>query len=304
MANVPAWKNTDCLISSGYSPYTYSINLKTGNQITVNGVATEEIITVFSGKAWVRPGEGYIKININRIAQNYLYSDLPDLNSVTGTVTYENKYAYRDFYLVNSANTTVSAYTFLLDYSYEDVDFSTTHSMSEPINGHGMPGMLFLSTQFNASSHKVITTVSVSAGSSYDTTHCGQYALYYLNVHGGWDSFLIEGNVTRNDVYTKYQMNHSFDNTTLEFQKRTYNNEITTNYELHTGWLSDTEAEILSRNLVPSNMMYLHDLVNDKIYPVNCKDNNAIYKTFKNQGHKRFNYTINVECAQNKLNIG
>jgi len=304
--NAPIWKDTFKAIPSGSSPYEYSINLKTGRQVTsvINGVTstTDEIITVFSGKAWVRPGEPDILININKVAQNYLYSDLPDLRTIVSSTTYENKYAYRQFYLVHGGNT-VETYNFLMDWSYVNTGVTANTSMSMPINGHGAPNMIFLSTLFN-SEQKVVTTLSISGGSSYDTTHCGSYAVYYLNRYGGWDSFLIEGQVVKTDKYKRYQMKQSYDNTTLTPAKKTYNNEITETYKLVTGWLSDSESDILAEHLLSTNNAYLHNLVTGDILPINVTDASAQYKTYKNQGRKKVNYTINVEGSQTKNIVG
>ena len=302
MASAPVWKDTYFSVLASASPYTYSVAMKTGNQISINGVLQDEVVTIYNGKAWVRPGESYINIQLNNIAANYLYSDLPDLRGVSATTTYVHKGAYREFYVVNSGGTTASTYDFLLDYSYEDVTFNSDRSLSEPINGHGTDGMIFINTMFSASSQNVVSTLSLSGGSGYDKTHCGDYALYYLNVHGGWDCFLFEGNDTMTDNFTRYQMMHSFNNTTLDFQKKTYANEITKTFQLYTHYLSDAEAENLSRNLLPTTMAYLHSLRDDKIYPVNITDSMATYKTYKNQGRKRFAYVINFEVAQNRFN--
>lgn len=290
--NAPVWKNTDKLVSWTESPYTYNIVMK--------GSPTN--VTVFTGKAWVRPGDEYMYINVNSIAQNYLTSDLPDLRNVTATTSYTNTEACKQFYFVHN-NVTSDTYNFLLNYSYEDVNMSTNHSLSEPINGHGRPGMFFISSMFSASSLSVVTTLSISGGSSYDETHCGNYALYYLNPHGGWDSFLIEGNVTQTDTYKRYQMNVSVDNTSQDFGKKTYNNETTPSWSLCTGILTDAQAKILTRNLLSTPKAYLHDLVNDIVYPVNIKDNSGVYKTYRNQGRKKVMYQINVEAAQNRINV-
>ena len=303
MARVPIWKDTYYNVPSSASPYTYSVRLKTGRQIIINGTTTDEVVTVFNGKAYVRPGDEFIRINLNHIAQNYLSSDLPDLRDITATTQYTNTEACREFYICDEDGDTAATYNFLLDYSYEDINLSTNQNLSEPINGHGTPGMLFLSTAFSASSLSVVTTLRVNAGSSYDTTHCGEYALYYLNCHGGWDSYLIEANVLKTDNYTPYQMNKSYDNTTLDFAKKTYNNQITTSFQMYTGWLKDEEADRLVRNLLSSTKVYVHDLVNNKIYPALIKDNFGTYKTFKNQGHKRVNYQLNIEASQTKSNI-
>jgi len=304
MAKLPVWKDTYYNVPSSASPYTYSVKLKTGRVITINGVATDEVITVFNGKAWVRPGEEYIRINVNHIAQNYLYSDLPDLRELAQTsITYEQTGAYREFYICNEDGTTANTYNFLLNYSYEDLTLDRNLVLSEHINGHGTPNMIFLVTIFDNSSQKVRTTLSFNAGSGYDNTHCGDVALYYLNVHGGWDSFLIEGNVTKTDNYTRFDTTRAYDNTSLNFGKKTYNNSISTTYVLNTSWLTDEEAEKLSRNLFSSNMVYLHDLKEDKFYPVCIKDTLATYKTYKNQGHHRVSYQINVETSQTKNNV-
>ena len=299
----PVWKDTNYIVNSGVSPYTYSIKLKTGRQIIVNEVPQDEILTVYSGKAWVRPGDSTLEMNVNKVAQNYLSSDLPDLRSITATTQYVNAEACRQFYFANSAGTTVETYNFLLNYSYKDLDLTTNQNLSEPVNGHGTPGMLFLSTIFSASSQNVVTTLSISGSSGYDETHCGDFALYYLNVHGGWDSYLIEGNGMKTDNYTLHQMSKSYSNSSIDFGKRTYNNEITSSFQLYTGWLKDDEAERLVRNLLSSTKVYLHDLVKNEFYPVWIKDTLATYKTFKNQGHKRVNYQINVETSQSKVII-
>lgn len=291
--NAPVWKNTEKSVTWTASPYTYSIVM----------ADTPESITVFSGKAWVRPGEEFLKININNIAQNYLTSDLPDLREITSNTTYDNIYACRQFYLVDSQNVTSDTYNFLLDYSYEDVDMTRRHNMSEPINGHGTSGMFFLSTEFYAGELKVKTHININAGSSFDDTHCGKYAIYYLNSHGGWDSFLLEGNCVRTDTYKRNEMNSSYDNTKLDFGKKVYNNVTTPSWDLKTGWLSNSEAEILVRNLLPSVKAYLHNLVTDEITPVNITDGSGIYKTYMNQGRKRVSYTIKAEAAQNKVYI-
>ena len=120
---------------------------------------------------------------------------------------------------------------------------------------------------------------------------------------GGWDSYLIEGNGMKTDNYTLHQMSKSYSNSSIDFGKRTYNNEITSSFQLYTGWLKDDEAERLVRNLLSSTKVYLHDLVKNEFYPVWIKDTLATYKTFKNQGHKRVNYQINVETSQSKVII-
>lgn len=304
MARVPIWKDTYYNVPSSASPYTYSVKLKTGRQIIINGTATDEIITVFNGKAYVRPGDEFIRININHIAQNYLSSDLPDLRDITATTQYTNTEACREFYICNENGNTAATYNFLLDYSYEDIDLSVNQDLSVVVNGHGAPGMLYLSTAFVASSLTVVTTLSINASSSFTETYCGDYAVYFLSRSGGWSSFLIEGQTVRTDKYTRYQMMRSFDNTTLDWQKQTYTNQINDTYKLNTGWLNDDESSVLAEHLFSSNKVYLHNLKTNEVFPVVITDSNATYKTYSNQGRRLVNYAINVEASQTKNIIG
>lgn len=295
--NAPIWKDTYFSTGYTYSPYEYSINLNTGNE-------GNEVITIFHGKAWVRPGEATLDININKIAQNYLYSDLPDLRNITSATTYVNNYAYRQFYITNSAGTTVETYNFLLDWSYSNTAVTTDRSMSCPVNGHGANGMLFLSTRFVSGGPSVVTTITPSPGSGYTNTECGDYALYYLNRFGGWDSFLFEGICSKNDKYKRLQISQSFNNNTLDFQKRTYENQITESWKLMTGWLTDDESEIFATHLLSTSNAYLHNLKTNEITPVIITDQNTNYKTNKNLGRKLINYTIGVEASRTKQIIG
>ena len=300
--NTSIWKDTSYAVNYSASPFTYRIDMKTGS-------TASDVTTIFNGKSWVRPGETYLYININKIAQDYLNSDLPDLRDVTASTTVQNVEAFRTFYLKNASGTTLETYNFLLDWSYEDTyNPSDTVYLSEPINGHGTNGMLFMRSVLPYANRIVTTTISpspfsYSPGSSYDTTHCGDFAIYYLSTKGGWCSFLFEGTATQTDKYKRYDISVPFNNTTLEFQKKTYHNEITTTYQLKTGKLSDSEAANLAKNLIGTNKAYLHNLKTGEIMPVLSVDGSAVYKTYKNQGRKIVTYTVNVECSQTKHNV-
>ena len=53
--NTSIWKDTTYAISSASSPYEYSIDLKTGRQITVNGVTQDKELNfcVRNGNRWI-----------------------------------------------------------------------------------------------------------------------------------------------------------------------------------------------------------------------------------------------------------
>ncbi len=299
---IPIWQDTKLKIGSAYSPYEYSIQLD-----------GEEI---FSGKAYVAPDEDYIQINISKICQNYLWQEAQDMDNVPlNDVTDWNNAtkAVRTFYVLDSGGDTAATYNFIYDWSYEKgKNYSADVQMSEPINGHSCSEAIKFLTYYESTydvvrtkmtrGDNLITDIDDDEGYLYDNSYCGKYALYYVNRNGGWDSFLIEGKVRRSDSYNRYFTSSNFDNTTYEFEKKIYNNQITVSYELHTGWLKDGESKRLAKHLLSSNMVYLHDLIGGDIMPVIITNSSTEYKTFKNEG-KLISYTINVDCSQTEQNL-
>ena len=308
---IPIWKDTFYTVPATASPYTYSI------------VCDGE--TIFKGRAWAPPynnsnnipdaQDNNINIGINRIAQDYLYMDFPDLSQVpaTGHTGFAHTGASRTFYVYDEYNTLRQSYSFVLNWSYKTARSSTI--LSDVINGHGTNGMYYFSTTSNLAigEESIVTTVSknpddVIIGSNpitrYDGNYCGEGALYYLDRNCGWCSFLIEGNITRRDEYTRNSITRSYNNTTLDRGKTIYNSIITPKWELHTTFMPDNESKKLAFNLFSANQVYFHDLREDRIYPVVISDTAVEYKTVKNQGRKWAQYTINVTAAQNQLNLG
>lgn len=129
---------------------------------------------------------------------------------------------------------------------------------------------------------------------------CYDYCLYYCNAFGGWDSLLVDGNVKKVDKIESKYYNKAFNNTRQDFEKKKFANVITPQYTLHTGWFNDDEQSRL-HHLLESTEVYLHNLNTDEVIPVNITNNSCEYKTFTNNGKKKFNNTINVEVAQTKV---
>lgn len=129
---------------------------------------------------------------------------------------------------------------------------------------------------------------------------CYDYCLYYVNAYGGWDSLLIDANVKKVDNIESKYYNRAFNNTTTQFEKKKFTNVITPQYTLHTGWFNDDEQSRLY-HLLESTEVYLHNLNTDEIVPVNITNNTCEYKTFTNNGRKKFSNTINVEVAQTRI---
>lgn len=249
---------------------------------------------IYSGKAVKNPAENNLSININKVCRNYLTCNIDEILSSHGTVTSQtNNLAERTFKLyVNGSN--VQDYTFYMDWSY-DME-APTQNLSMPINGHYVSGMLKLNTVRTGS------YVTYTNGAAYNKqVKCTPYAFYYLNAYGGWDSFVIEGEVKKKDAFTTYQTDQVFNNTTIEFETNKYVQEIKTSYECVTGLLTDEQSANLAKNLVGSLKVYLHDIPNDIIMPVIITDANVTYQTYAQNSRKLSQYKINVTESQSKI---
>lgn len=279
----PIWQDT-YYTSTAYTVLDYALQ--------IDGQST-----IYTGRAYQRPGANGISINISKICQDYIKDSFRevDFRDYTGS-TYEHPYSYVEFNLINVQNGTVlGTYGFVYDWSYEGWD-GNNRTVSNPINGHNMAGMYSFNSVFNGT----VSGITTQVGTVLTGNSCGEIALYYKNRKGGWDAFLIEGTWTKKDEYTKYTYNRSFNNNTLEFENGTYHSQIVTSYQLNTGWLNDTQSDNLAFNLLSSNEVYLHNLCEDKVYPVVITDNTATYKTYKNNSRKLVNYQINCEESQRK----
>ena len=118
------------------------------------------------------------------------------------------------------------------------------------------------------------------------------YALYYLNNYGGWDSLAIRGNITQTDNI----QSQTYKNKTNGKVK--YLNQITPTWSLNTDSMNDGSKMY---HLLESTQVYLHNLETDEIIPVVITDTSCVYKTYSNQGNTRFYYTINVEASNYKI---
>lgn len=252
---------------------------------------------IFSGKAYRYPDAQTLKVNINKICGHYLSNNSID-EILDGAQTQNAPEAYRTFVLRDANDNTLETYRFLYNWGYENADwYGGNTTLSRPVNGHYTDGMICFNTLFNDG-----RVINYRYSLSYrKNIGCQRYALYYLNAFGGWDSFLIEGNVTKSDKIKPYNFNTSFDNQTREFEQGRYVAEIDTEYVMYTGYLNDEESTRLANNLLSSNRVYLHDLLDNTIKPVVMTETKSEYKTYKNQGEKMVNYTFNIKESQSKI---
>ena len=132
-------------------------------------------------------------------------------------------------------------------------------------------------------------------------TDCAKYALYYVNAFGGWDSFLIEGNTMEADSLKRYTREIVYDNRDIQNRGiHNYVNEVTKGFTFHTGWLLHDQGERM-HHLINSTDVYLYDIASQEMIPVTIPMTSCEYRTFKNQGNRLVNYTIQVEVAQSRI---
>lgn len=295
---IPIWKDTIFEYTTPAAYVNYQIRYEGGE--------------VFFGRAYKYPDAENVLINVNKLCQDNLSIDFPDLDYAGSYSTYTHPEGFHYFNIyINNSQTPVDTFSFIYNWSYKELPETgiTQFDISHPINGKHCTGMYCFHTYFEAELESPTVRTEISRIPSqiydlmgnrvYDKEGCGEYVLYYLNSYGGWDGFLIEGNVKRVDNYTKYSINRAYNNTTLEFEESTYISQIEDTYALTTGWLTDEQSENLAANLLGSNKVYLHNLKDDSIIPVNITDKSAEHKKYIN-GHKMVNYTINVAASQKR----
>lgn len=275
------------------------------------------------------PQEG---ININRLVDDYIYSELIQTEINNWESMYKG-YCIATLYDITQDTQELETTHYLWnDWSGKEKRYDYTRSLNDPINGKGCKGMIIPFCVYkDTNDSKVFSIVQIDEDGdstrldltdplepfnmmtdtyydiskvsyllddevlfSYDMNHCGGGAFIYRNRFGGWDSFLIEGNISRTDNYGK--LNYRTKDILHHNEKRTDSVDIDCTYEAYTGWLTDEEAERLTFHLASSPKVYFQDLnhPDEEIIPVRMTLANAEYKKFRN-GKTLVNYTITFE---------
>ena len=285
MAYIPIWKDTEFIY--------------TGQSVNYTVMFKGDVI--FAGRAFAAPGEGTIKININRICENYLHND--DVEAVLKGLQ-ESEVCYSatgSFYVYTGSSQNLEAeYQFVYNYNYDPDETYPAGGykiLSDPITDATAVNFVPIYTYFLGNN---LTNRGDSG--NYTRSVCdAEYALYYLNAKGGWDGFVIEGSSTRTDKIARHQYNKTYNNQTIDYEKNTYISEITTGWKLNTGLLDDEQAKKLCWHLLPSSRIYLHDLKANKITPVCITNTQNIYHTYRNNNHQPIQYEIELVESQTKL---
>lgn len=225
---------------------------------------------------------------------DYIYSKDTVLNIPINN--HSAPWMYQPLSIYNDSNATYLAVAYkgneeVATYDHGKPEFQTAELMSYFVGDISQADRIVIYA--NDREHPVM---------EYDLTHCGEWALYYLNKMGGHDAFMIEGNVKVVDNIDRDQYTQNARNTNpSSFAKTTIQSRISTTYELSTGWLTDEESEILASQLMPSPQVFLHNKTSLYIpTAVNITDTSVEHKKFRN-GKQLNRYTITVEESQTKL---
>lgn len=277
MVNAPIWQDT--YYTTTASSLTYKIYLNNS--------------LIFSGKAYRMPNGDPIRINLNKICQNYLEQDIDTL--LAGSSSSQRNYdAIGDFVLQNGEGTTLETYRFLYDWDYDHTWSGAAATLSVPVNGEFISGQMKLKTNVAATTNNVNTYRSTG---DYTKQICGDYVLYYVNARGGWDAFAFHKG-EKTDNITQHNYSKVFNNTTYEFEQKRYITEIETLYKLSTGILSEEQSNLFAKHLVGSNKCYLHNVTEGWIKPVVITDSSVTYK--QDDSEDIVAYQITVKESQTK----
>lgn len=317
----PIWKDVEYVFvsDSEYGIYYDRIHYFQGQMF-------RDEILLFKGKAYLPPDDSVVKVCINKICQNYM-SENP--NIFDGAVGYSH--SYNEFKLKDSYGTLLHTYRFVNDWSYKELSLGIKTSPIIPNIADGQKlffsvfatdekavkwGMRYydgtadynnteyVSDDFTTvivpeSRQKYVNTFYFGDKSYTSLPRCEcKYVLYYMNPYGGYDWLPITGKVVRKDKVEAFVYTKNYNNTTADFGKNRYLSNITVSYNLNTGWLTQEQSDRMWE-LLESNTVWLHNLDEDRIYPVMITDTNIEHKQ-KFGKKKRLSYSINVELSQTR----
>lgn len=154
---------------------------------------------------------------------------------------------------------------------------------------------------FDLSAWDNVASVTINGKTWEVVTDCKEWVVYYVNAYGGWDSLLIEGNAIETDSLKRYTRELEYDNRSIQNRGiQNYVNEITKSYTLHTSWMSDAES-LRMHHLLNSPEVYLFNINTGDMIPVTLNNTKTEFKTYKNNGGRLVNYTIDATLAQERI---
>ena len=173
-------------------------------------------------------------------------------------------------------------------------DFNTDFARSARAAGSG-------TAVFDLSAWENVASVTINGKTWEVVTDCKEWVVYYVNAYGGWDSLLIEGNTIETDSLKRHTREMEYDNRSIQNRgTQNYVNEITKSFTLHTSWMSDAES-LRMHHLLNSTEVYLFNINTGEMIPVTLNNTTTEFKTYKNNGGRLVNYTIDATLAQERI---
>lgn len=293
----PIWQDiyTDIVSNDDYEDY----EILSGGEV------------IYSGRAFKRPNEDTIKVNVSRIVAPYL------------TGYYKDVQVFSDGILL-------AEYTFVRDYSYDDSKrYYNNLILNAPINGSIPSGLNVSASLWSVRGGEVFSVVDEGGslvanigtqkglnmaewistevgkryffgGAEYEVVDmCNGVVLKYVNAYGAVDYFIIEGVSKKRDSISRSTYEKDADALSSQFQRKDYQAEMVAVWSGVTGWLTDAQSLRL-KHLIESVEVYMIDSAGNEI-PIVMRDNTLEYKTWRTNGKQLINYTLSWEESQTKI---
>lgn len=284
---IPIWRDNPISYKTSSSALTFNVYVDGTN--------------MYNGKAYKMPDATGITINPNRIVENYVWQEV-DLDKIQSTAPQYNEYACRRVEVKLGAN--IYDYVVVDDWSYElDFNLTTGMTLSDPAYNYADTRQLCPRTYINKLSQLWTEWLPVADSTLYEKVKDGchhNYAIYYVNLYGGWDALLFNGKSEPSMTLSKSTSKRSVNNTKREHGERQWNIGMTKKWKLRTDYLTPEQAEKM-KHVVTSNLVYLHDLVNDQIIPVNVMDTSFTEKNgYIKRGNRYYEFTVQRASEMNR----
>lgn len=285
---------------------------------------------LYRGRSYQKPSLDPNSIYVNRLVENWIST--PNFNPYNFSAI---RGGYGIFDLLDANGNVLQNYHFVNDWSYNINEFKAG-LLSRPITnnpyairGQYLPFSIFGDDDIN----EVYFGFKLNNGTEYkqnrnvsnDILHTwfdtakedaqdilfayigkykikmeepckNRYVLYYVNPYGGYDWFNHIVKYQEIDNLQTYEYVQDVDNTTISFGKNRYLTEINKTIKLTTGWLKEEESKRMWY-LLETTQVWLHDVVEDRIYPVTITNKTIDYKQ-KTYSQKIIQYEIEVQFSQ------
>ena len=253
-------------------------------------------VTIFNGKAYRRPDENSIKINMSRIVETYMRSYIPFKSLVSdgqGRWTYYDHEAVKTFNIYRASNgSLLASFRFLNDWSYDssvaynglDANLTYGEMYETDLNSvyHPLWYIQGRSTIMTHDGEPCVRTI-FDRGEGTPNDACGRgMTIIFQNRRGGWSCFYPEGKIEKTDAMTSFNTVQAYNNSNIpERGTIKHFNEVTRTWTVHTGWLTDSQAENIARNLLLSPNVYISlDQEIKNVIPVVITNGEAPHKSY------------------------